>query len=168
MVSAASIWCGRSRGDTKDEKIVPVVTMWCNRTCGDKKDQKWSLLSPCGAADRALTEKTRKWFMVSPSCYGIPRGDKRDQKMVHGITIMLRNTLWWQKRPENGPWCYHCVVKYLAVTQKIRKWFMVSPSCCVKPRSETKHDKIVHGVAIVLRETLRWQKDQKMVPAVTM
>ena len=81
---------------------------------------------------------------------------------------LLRRTSWWQKRPNNGP-LYHHLLKQASctATETTRKWFMLFPSAkadlMVTERSQS--GPCYHHL---LKQTSWWQKDQKIVHAITM
>ena len=147
--------CGRPHGDIKDHKMVHGVTMVLQKSLRWQKRPNGSMYHHRAAEDFTATEKTTKWPMVSPLFWGRPRGDRKDQKLVHGVTILLRKASRWQKITEIDPWCHHHSVDNLmvtkttenvtlchyrsavglAVTETTRKWSMVSPSCCRRPHS---------------------------------
>ena len=60
--------------------------------------------------------------MLSPSAVEGPQGDKR---------------------PESGECCHHRLWKDLVVTEKTRKWCMLSSSVVEKPCSDRKDQKLV-------------------------
>ena len=157
MVSP-SCW-GRPHSDIKHKKKVHGVTIVLWKALRWQKAPEYgSWCHHRAAGYLAVTQKSRKWFIVSQSCCRRHWGDKRYQRMVHGITIILRNTSRWHKRPENGLWRHHRTVEGLVVTQNTRNLTMVSPLCCGRSRGDRKDQKMVHGVDIMLTETSRWQK----------
>lgn len=168
-----------------------------------------------------LIVQVQSVYRITLLCCERPHSERKDHKMVHGVTIVLRKASQWQKWQENGPWCYnraavalwwqkrtimgpwyhhraavglvvtdkttkdpwchqtaverltvtkkttncpwhhHSAVEGLAVKEETRKCFVVSPSCCGRPHGDIKDHKMVHGVAIVLQKSLRWQKRPK-------
>ena len=94
-----------------------------------------------------MTEKTRKWCMLSPLPVERPRGDKKDQKMVHAVTIGCGKTLRRQKDTESGGCCHQHVID-LPVAEKTRKWCRLSPSAVEGPPGNRKDQKEVHAVTI--------------------
>ena len=54
---------------------------------------KWCMLSPSAVEGPHSVKKTRKWCMLSPSAAARPRGDRKDQKVVHAVTMGCWRTL---------------------------------------------------------------------------
>ena len=81
---------------------------WCHHPAAEghtvtQRSENGLWCHHCAVEGLEITQKTRKWPIVSPLYCGRHCGDKTDQKMAQGVTIMLRKASLWHNRPENGP-----------------------------------------------------------------
>ena len=93
--------------------------------------------------------------MLSPSAVQGHISDRKDQKVMHAITLGCWRTSRWQKRPESDA-CHHLgLLEDLAVTEKTRKWCMLSPSAVKGHHGDRKDQKVMHAVTIDYGRTSR-------------
>ena len=91
--------------------------------------------------------------MLSSSAAARPRCDRKDQKVVHAVTIGATKTSQRQKGPETSSFCHRRLQKDLAVTEKTRKLCMLSPFAAARPCSDRKHQTVVYAVTIGCSKT---------------
>ena len=85
--------------------------------------------------------------------------------MVDAVTMGWGKALWWQKEPESGRCCHHWLQKGLAVTERTRKWSLLSPLAASGSRGDREDQKVVAAVTIGCALPRGDRKDQKVVDA---
>ena len=76
------------------------------------------------------------------------RGDRKDQSVVHAVTISYGKTSWCHKKQNVIYTCWHHQLwQVLVVTEKARKRCILSPSAAVGPHSDRNDHKVVHAGA---------------------
>ena len=104
-----------------------------------------------------LSWQTPQWQKdhATAICRRRPRGEKKDQKIVHTIAVFIVSyychlqwqTSQWQKRPENGL-CHRYPLRHTSRWQKDQKMVHATAIRACRPHGHRKDQKMVHSTII--------------------